>query len=185
MHACESSSATVPQRSGPMHTPPFFLAGNQRSFRPSRSCGTRRSCSSPLTPCQPRFGSLLSGEKQTDRRWPPRTATFRCRSGLMLEMTLNRRRRGSTLISNPIRQSRFPEDFAANPQRVIVETEPRSDTPSRPPLQHELTQGLLAVTPSGPKDGGLVLLRGSHKLLERFFAETGGVKSDQSWGTLN
>ncbi|GAA5874066.1 hypothetical protein JCM3774_001597 [Rhodotorula dairenensis] len=59
------------------------------------------------------------------------------------------------------------------------------DPTDRPPLQHELTQGLLAVTPSGPKDGGLVLLRGSHKLLPRFFAETGGVKADQSWGTLN
>ncbi|BGP50830.1 hypothetical protein JCM10450v2_006756 [Rhodotorula kratochvilovae] len=38
----------------------------------------------------------------------------------------------------------------------------------RPPLQFELAQGLLAMTPSGPDDGGLVVLKGSHALLPRY-----------------
>ena len=52
-------------------------------------------------------------------------------------------------------------------------------------LQFELAQGLLAMTKSGPDDGGLVVLKGSHKLLPRFFAETGGIKAEQDWGTRN
>lgn len=58
-------------------------------------------------------------------------------------------------------------------------------SPSRPALQFELAQGLLAMTKSGPDDGGLVVLKGSHKLLPRFFAETGGIKAEQDWGTRN
>ncbi|GAA5904999.1 hypothetical protein JCM8208_007656 [Rhodotorula glutinis] len=55
----------------------------------------------------------------------------------------------------------------------------------RPALQFELAQGLLAMTKSGPLDGGLVVLEGSHKLLPQFFAETGGVKQEQDWGARN
>lgn len=41
------------------------------------------------------------------------------------------------------------------------------------------------MTKSGPLDGGLVVLKGSHKLLPQFFAETGGVKPEQDWGARN
>ncbi|GAA5900921.1 hypothetical protein JCM6882_005979 [Rhodosporidiobolus microsporus] len=54
----------------------------------------------------------------------------------------------------------------------------------RPPLQFELAQGLLAMTPSGPNDGGLVVLKRSHALVKQFFDET-GVKAEQDWGTRN
>ncbi|GAA5869113.1 hypothetical protein JCM8547_008700 [Rhodosporidiobolus lusitaniae] len=54
----------------------------------------------------------------------------------------------------------------------------------RPALQFELAQGLLAMTPSGPNDGGLVVLSKSHKLVKRFFDET-GVKQEQDWGHRN
>ncbi|GAA5821777.1 hypothetical protein JCM11251_001020 [Rhodosporidiobolus azoricus] len=55
----------------------------------------------------------------------------------------------------------------------------------RPHLQFELAQGLLAMTPSGPDDGGLVLLTKSHNLVKRFFDETGGPKEKQDWGHRN
>jgi len=41
------------------------------------------------------------------------------------------------------------------------------------------------MTKSGPLDGGLVVLKGSHKLLPQYFAETGGVKPEQDWGARN
>jgi hypothetical protein len=41
------------------------------------------------------------------------------------------------------------------------------------------------MTPSGPNDGGLVVLKDSHLLLERFFKETGGIKQENNWGTRN
>ncbi|GAA6033237.1 hypothetical protein JCM8097_003010 [Rhodosporidiobolus ruineniae] len=55
----------------------------------------------------------------------------------------------------------------------------------RPGLQFELAQGLLAMTPSGPDDGGLVVLKRSHALVKQFFDETGGVKEKQDWGHRN
>ncbi|GAA5859006.1 hypothetical protein JCM8547_003965 [Rhodosporidiobolus lusitaniae] len=54
----------------------------------------------------------------------------------------------------------------------------------RPALQFELAQGLLAMTPSGPNDGGLVVLSKSHNLVKRFFDET-GVKEEQDSGARN
>ncbi|GAA6023650.1 hypothetical protein JCM10207_005098 [Rhodosporidiobolus poonsookiae] len=58
-------------------------------------------------------------------------------------------------------------------------------TPSdRPALQFELAQGLLALTRSGPNDGGLVVIKRSHALVKRFFDET-GVKEKQDWGARN
>ncbi|GAA6031394.1 hypothetical protein JCM8097_005640 [Rhodosporidiobolus ruineniae] len=55
----------------------------------------------------------------------------------------------------------------------------------RPGLQFELAQGLLAMTPSGPNDGGLVVLKGSHAVVRRFFEETGGPKAKQDYGHRN
>lgn len=71
--------------------------------------------------------------------------------------------------------------------------------------EFELMQGLLAVTESGPNDGGeprsrqessqtahieiagLIVLKGTHdrELNERFFAETGGIKPEQDSGDRN
>ncbi|GAA5972513.1 hypothetical protein JCM11641_001878 [Rhodosporidiobolus odoratus] len=55
----------------------------------------------------------------------------------------------------------------------------------RPALQFELAQGLLAMSESGPDDGGLVVLKNSHKLVKRFFDETGGPKEAQDSGHRN
>lgn len=39
--------------------------------------------------------------------------------------------------------------------------------------EYELSQGQVALTPCGPDDGGLIILRGSAALQAQFFAETG------------
>ncbi|KAK4699933.1 hypothetical protein P7C70_g6324, partial [Phenoliferia sp. Uapishka_3] len=49
----------------------------------------------------------------------------------------------------------------------------------------ELVQGLLAVTESGKDDGGLIVLKGTHLLQERFFRESGGIKAEQDSGDEN
>jgi len=46
----------------------------------------------------------------------------------------------------------------------------------------ELYQGIANLSENGPDDGGLVLLRGSQKLHEEFFKETGGWKKEQDSG---
>ncbi|KAL8279347.1 hypothetical protein RQP46_008159 [Phenoliferia psychrophenolica] len=51
--------------------------------------------------------------------------------------------------------------------------------------EFELMQGLIAVTESGKEDGGLIVLKGTHKLHKQFFAETGGIKPEQDSGSRN
>lgn len=46
----------------------------------------------------------------------------------------------------------------------------------------ELVQGLVTLTPSREKDGGLTLIKGSHNLVKKFFEETGGIKDEQDSG---
>ena len=53
-------------------------------------------------------------------------------------------------------------------------------SPSRPGFQ--LAQGIFCATKSGPDDGGLILLEGSHVLAQKMFDETGGVKVEQDRG---
>lgn len=51
--------------------------------------------------------------------------------------------------------------------------------------EFELAQGLIALTPSRKNDGGLVVVKGSHKHLKRFFEETGGFREEQDSGERN
>lgn len=53
-------------------------------------------------------------------------------------------------------------------------------SPSRPGFQ--LAQGIFCATKSGPDDGGLILLEGSHVLAQKMFDETGGLKVEQDRG---
>lgn len=46
----------------------------------------------------------------------------------------------------------------------------------------ELYQGIANCTPSGPNDGGLCVLKGSHLLHEQRFAEQGGWRAEQDLG---
>jgi hypothetical protein len=39
----------------------------------------------------------------------------------------------------------------------------------------QLCQGIANLAPNGPEDGGLVVMRGSHRLHQRFFDEHGGL----------
>ena len=52
-------------------------------------------------------------------------------------------------------------------------------SPNRKGLQ--CVQGILNFAPNGPKDGGLVVMRGSHKLNEKFFG-THKVVGRKTWG---
>jgi hypothetical protein len=56
---------------------------------------------------------------------------------------------------------------------------------SRPHLGFELAQGILALSQSGPSDGGLVVMKKSHKLVKRFFDGHDGYKAEQDWGESN
>ncbi|GJN89574.1 hypothetical protein Rhopal_002561-T1 [Rhodotorula paludigena] len=42
-----------------------------------------------------------------------------------------------------------------------------------------------ARIPSGPTDGGLVVLKGSHKLVKRYLDDHNGYKAEQDWGESN
>lgn len=55
----------------------------------------------------------------------------------------------------------------------------------RPALEFELAQGLVACSESGPDDGGLVVVPGSHLRQKEFFAATGGIKAEQDSGERN
>ncbi|TXT06101.1 hypothetical protein VHUM_03574 [Vanrija humicola] len=46
----------------------------------------------------------------------------------------------------------------------------------------ELYQGIANMSPNGPDDGGLVVMRGSHLLHERHFAERGGFRPEGDFG---
>lgn len=46
----------------------------------------------------------------------------------------------------------------------------------------ELYQGIANLAPNGPDDGGLVVLKGSHKLNEEYFKACGGWKHEQDAG---
>lgn len=46
----------------------------------------------------------------------------------------------------------------------------------------ELYQGIANLAPNGPDDGGLCVLKGSHRLHEQHFASIGGFRPDQDSG---
>ncbi|GAA5842214.1 hypothetical protein JCM11251_000130 [Rhodosporidiobolus azoricus] len=64
-----------------------------------------------------------------------------------------------------------------------VDQQPRPS--NRPHFEFELAQGILALSRSGPSDGGLVVMKKSHNLVKRFFDEQDGYKAEQDWGESN
>lgn len=46
----------------------------------------------------------------------------------------------------------------------------------------ELYQGIANLAPKGPEDGGLVVLKGSHRHHEEHFAQLGGFRPEQDSG---
>lgn len=48
-----------------------------------------------------------------------------------------------------------------------------------------LMQGICALSESGPKDGGLVVMKGSHIKHPQFFAENGGINEAKRIGAEN
>jgi hypothetical protein len=61
--------------------------------------------------------------------------------------------------------------------RTDVElTQPWPHQDQNPHLKtFQLAQGIIAITESGPQDGGLTVLEGSHHMHSRYFAENGGI----------
>ncbi|WOO78371.1 uncharacterized protein LOC62_02G001919 [Vanrija pseudolonga] len=59
---------------------------------------------------------------------------------------------------------------------------PHIDQNPRRVHQFELYQGIANLSPNGPNDGGLCVLRGSHKLHEEHFAAIGGFRPDRDAG---
>ncbi|TVY45737.1 hypothetical protein LSUB1_G000401 [Lachnellula subtilissima] len=65
--------------------------------------------------------------------------------------------------------------------RPATEPWPHIDqSPTRLGLQ--CVQGILNFAPNGPQDGGLMVLKGSHKLSEEFFSAHDGVLGRKTWG---
>lgn len=56
------------------------------------------------------------------------------------------------------------------------------DQNPRRPDRFELYQGIANLAPSGPDDGGLVLLKGSHLLHADHYAAIGGFRAEQDGG---
>ncbi|KAM0748997.1 hypothetical protein T439DRAFT_343538 [Meredithblackwellia eburnea MCA 4105] len=52
-------------------------------------------------------------------------------------------------------------------------------------LSYRLTQGFVAITESGPKDGGLIVIKNSHLYHEKFFARPGAYKKELDSGARN
>jgi len=46
----------------------------------------------------------------------------------------------------------------------------------------QCVQGILNFAPNGPKDGGLLVMKGSTKLMPEFFREHSKVIGRQTWG---
>ncbi|ROW00090.1 hypothetical protein VSDG_03550 [Cytospora chrysosperma] len=59
---------------------------------------------------------------------------------------------------------------------------PHMDQNPRRPDRFELYQGIANLAPSGPDDGGLVLLKGSHLLHADHYAAIGGFRAEQDGG---
>ncbi|GAA5994438.1 phytanoyl-CoA dioxygenase family protein [Rhodotorula paludigena] len=74
-------------------------------------------------------------------------------------------------------------DIVPTPPWPHCDQQPRPS--NRPHFEFELAQGLLALSPSGPTDGGLVVLKGSHKLVKRYLDDHDGYKPGQDWGESN
>lgn len=55
--------------------------------------------------------------------------------------------------------------------------------PNRKGMQ--CVQGILNLAPNGPEDGGLVVLKGSHKLNELFFKTHPETKGAGTWGSMD
>ncbi|OXH42290.1 hypothetical protein J008_00054 [Cryptococcus neoformans] len=61
---------------------------------------------------------------------------------------------------------------------------PHIDQNPRNINRFELYQGIANLAPNGPSDGGLCVLKGSHKLHQEYFDSIGGFKPDQDAGVL-
>ncbi|KAK6909667.1 hypothetical protein L486_00686 [Kwoniella mangroviensis CBS 10435] len=59
---------------------------------------------------------------------------------------------------------------------------PHIDQNPRTVQNFELYQGIANLSPNGPEDGGLCVLKGSHKLHQEYFDHIGGFKLDQDAG---
>ncbi|KIR55925.1 hypothetical protein I315_01807 [Cryptococcus gattii Ru294] len=59
---------------------------------------------------------------------------------------------------------------------------PHIDQNPRNINRFELYQGIANLAPNGPSDGGLCVLKGSHKLHQEYFDSIGGFKPDQDVG---
>ncbi|KAE9989013.1 hypothetical protein EG328_003330 [Venturia inaequalis] len=68
-----------------------------------------------------------------------------------------------------------------SPNRAASEPWPHVDqSPLRVGLQ--CVQGILNFAPNGPKDGGLIVMQGSHAFTQEFFKTHAGVSGRKSWG---
>jgi len=78
----------------------------------------------------------------------------------------------------------FPYGEHGRTDIELTQPWPHQDqNPHKPAFQ--LAQGIIAISESGPDDGGLVVLSGSHHLHGKFHAENGGVNEAQRGGKLN
>ncbi|WVQ82428.1 hypothetical protein IAT38_004556 [Cryptococcus sp. DSM 104549] len=61
---------------------------------------------------------------------------------------------------------------------------PHIDQNPRNVNRFELYQGIANLSPNGPQDGGLCVLKGSHKLHQQYFDSIGGFRAEQDAGVL-
>ncbi|KAJ4417683.1 hypothetical protein N0V82_006044 [Gnomoniopsis sp. IMI 355080] len=79
-------------------------------------------------------------------------------------------------ISQPINDTTGRTDIKP------VDAWPHIDQNPRRYDRFELYQGIANLAPNGPEDGGLVVLKGSHRHHEEHFAQLGGFRPEQDMG---
>ncbi|WWD19454.1 hypothetical protein CI109_103914 [Kwoniella shandongensis] len=78
--------------------------------------------------------------------------------------------------SLPINAETGRKDIKPTPAWPHIDQNPRTIS------RFELYQGIANLSPNGPQDGGLCVLKGSHKLHQEYFESIGGFKADQDAG---
>jgi hypothetical protein len=74
---------------------------------------------------------------------------------------------------------KWPREWCDTQESLLVQcrvlTDPDIDQSPHHVDHLQLCQGIANLAPNGPEDGGLVVMRGSHRLHQRFFDAHGGL----------